>query len=333
MTQDTSKWSDMTREVMNTWIETNSQVWNSWFELMGNVPNSPFVKESKSTINDLSQRLTHNQELLVRFFQLSYKAWQDIYPKVKAGDSWQEVLDAYSGKLYQQLESFAKQTQNTQQLWQLYLKEVQTINQLWTASLGSLFQPMSQALAGTGEPWTELNTLYWDIFYQDTWGKYLSVPLVGPNRELTGKILKGFDSWTLLYRASQQYQLVLADVQVRSFEALMKKLVEMAENGEFVTDVRKFQLIWGKVADKVFEEAFCEEKNLKIRGQFLNALNAYRLEQQKLMEVGMRGVNLPTRSEVDEMHKTIYELRKEVKKMKKILEKSQNQDHQTHSEG
>ena len=37
------------------------------------------------------------------------------------------------------------------------------------------------------------------------------------------------------------------------------------------------------------------------------------------MEIYLRSMNLPTRSEVDEIHRTIYELRKEVKSLKKAL--------------
>jgi NADPH:quinone reductase-like Zn-dependent oxidoreductase len=73
------------------------------------------------------------------------------------------------------------------------------------------------------------------------------------------------------------------------------------------------------VADDIFEKAFCQPENLKVRGSFINSLNNYRIKQQDLMEVYLRSMNLPTRSEVDEIHKTIYELRKEVKSLKKAL--------------
>jgi hypothetical protein len=106
---------------------------------------------------------------------------------------------------------------------------------------------------------------------------------------------------------------------VQSFEELMRELISLAEKGEPVKDWRKFQQLWGQVADGVFEKAFCQEENLKVRGRFVNSLNAYRLHQQGLMEVWMKAMDMPLRSEVDEVHKTIYELRKEVKNLKKSL--------------
>jgi polyhydroxyalkanoate synthesis regulator phasin len=45
----------------------------------------------------------------------------------------------------------------------------------------------------------------------------------------------------------------------------------------------------------------------------------YRLYQQQLMEVFLKMYDLPIRSEVDEIHHSIYELRKDVKSLKKAL--------------
>jgi polyhydroxyalkanoate synthesis regulator phasin len=49
----------------------------------------------------------------------------------------------------------------------------------------------------------------------------------------------------------------------------------------------------------------------------------YRLYQQQLMEVFLKRYDLPTRSQVDEIHRSIYELHKEIKSLKKALEQSQ----------
>ncbi len=330
MSQETTQWSQAATSMIENWLDSSNQIWKNWFELMGNVP-SINQKDSLTTpFTELSQRYVDNQQLLLGFLQLSFKAWQDIFPQVKAGESWQDTLIHYSQKMQKQLEEFSQNTLKTaedrQKLWGLYLKEVQQINQLWTASLGAFFQPMSGAIAGTSEPWVELNNLYWKLFYDESFSKYWQMPLTGPTREFSGKLLKGFDAWANLYHASQNYQLLLADIQVHSFEALMKKLVAMAEKGEIITDWQDFQRVWTSVADAEFEKAFCQEKNLKVRGQFLNALNQYRIQQQDLQEIWMKTVNIPSRREVDEMHKTIYELRKEVKSLKKMLSNPSHED-------
>jgi len=299
---------------------------------MGVLPAPNLVEDAQPELKYLAQRFIDNQDLLMRFLKLSFKAWQDILPKVQSGKDWQAVLQTYTDQMRHQLQEFSvgslKVSQDASQLWQLYLKETQKFSQLWTASLGSFLRPMSKAIAGTPEPWLELNNLYWNLLYEESFGSLMQSPILGPTRELTGKLLRGFDAWTNLYRSSLDYQVVLADVQVRSFEELMRVLVSKAEKGEKVEDWREFQQLWSQVADDVFAEAFCSEDNLKIRGKFLNSLNIYRQQQQALLELWMKGLNLPLRSEVDEIHKTLYELRKEVKQLKKALAKYETQETQ-----
>jgi class III poly(R)-hydroxyalkanoic acid synthase PhaE subunit len=325
MTQETTQWNEMTSNWMNTWAETNSQIWKSWMELMGGGSFRELMDDTQSKLGYATQRFTDNQQILFRFFKLSLDAWKDIFPKVESGQDWQQTLKSYTEQMRTQLDEFStgnlKASQDMTRLWQLYIKETQKFSQLWVSALGSFLKPMGKTIAGTDEPWLEMNDLYWNILYEETFGSLMQSPIFGPTREFTGKMLRGFDAWTNLYRASIDYEIILADVQVRSFEELMGKLVALAEKGQKIEDWRQFQQIWSQVADEVFEKAFCSEDKLKVRGKFLNALNTYRLHQQQLMELWMKAMNIPLRSEVDEIHKSVYELRKEVKRLSKALAK------------
>lgn len=330
-------WSEMANDIAQTWMDAGTQVWKSWFELMEMSSTRNFAETARPGYQHLAQQFAKNQDLSARLLQLSFKTWQDLLPQVEAGENWQQSLSRYNIVVKQQLEEFSlgmgKATQDLGELWKLYLKEVQKINGLWVESLGASLVPLSQTVPGTSEPWIELNNLYWNFVYEQTFGSLTQSPILGPSREFNGKLLRAFDAWTDLYHASVNYQAVLANIQVNSFEELMQELVKQAEadlekgakDKQTVKDWRYFRNVWTEVADRVFDKAFCEEENLKIRGKFLNALNIYRIRQQELTELWMKLMNLPVpvRSEVDEIHKNIYELRKEVNRLKKALEKSE----------
>jgi class III poly(R)-hydroxyalkanoic acid synthase PhaE subunit len=332
-TRNVPNWSEMANDLAQTWMDTGTQAWKSWFDLMGMSSTQNFADRARPGYQHLAQGFAENQDLFARLLQLSFKTWQDIVPQVQAGDNWQQSLARYNAAVRQQLEEFfggvGKATQDLGELWKLYLGEVQKFNQLWVESLGASFGPLSQSVPGTSEPWIELNNLYWNLVYEQTFGSLTQSPILGPSREFNGKLLRSFDAWTDLYRASIDYQAVLASIQVSSFEELMQELVRQAEaelkqgekGKEQVKDWRYFQNVWTNIADRVFHEAFCQEDNLKIRGKFLNALNIYRIRQQELTELWMKLLNVPVpvRSEVDEIHKNIYELRKEVKRLKKSV--------------
>lgn len=322
MDQATAQWTEMATKMVNTWAEMGTQMWKSWFDLMAAVPTPEQVSAAKPEVKTATERFISNRDLFVRFLELSVKAWQDMLPKVESGGDWQSVLNSYNEQLRQQFGNFPlsalKASQDTAQLWQLYMKEMQTVFQLWGSPIGLSLEPLSKISLGDTSGLLELNNLYWDL-YQRSFGSFVQAPSLGLNRELNAKLMDGFDAWTKLYKATLDYQVVISDIQLRSFDALMKKLVELAEKGQKVENWRDFQTLWSQVADDVFAEAFKSENNLKLRGNFINALNAYRVYQQEIMELNMKVLNAPLRSEVDEIHQSIYELKKEIKALKKQL--------------
>jgi class III poly(R)-hydroxyalkanoic acid synthase PhaE subunit len=308
----------MATDFVNTWTETGAKMWSSWFDMMGAIPTP--MGDIRPELQSATQRYLDNREVLVKFLKLSIEAWQDIFPKIQMGD----VLSKYTEQMRHQLDALTTTTTKTSedvgQLWKIYLQQVQKFNQLWLDPLGMSNGIMAKAFLGDTSALIEFNNLY-SRFYEEAFGSWLQAPLLGLPREINRKLIDGFEAWRTLYQASVNYQIVLADIQVKSFEALMKKLVTLVEEGKPVKDWRQFQDVWSVVADDVFEAAFCQSENLKVRGQFINSLNNYRLKQQELMELYLKSMNLPLRSEVDEIHKTIYELRKEVKNLKKALVK------------
>jgi polyhydroxyalkanoate synthase subunit PhaE len=314
-------WNETATDMMNTWTQTGTKMWQSWFELMGNVPNTQIPETTQEDLKKATQRFFDDRDILVKFIKLSVNAWQEIFPKIETGESWLTIVEKYTNQMREQLDDFTKGSlgisKNNAQLWQLYLEETQKFNQLWLNPFSFSFNNLAQG--NHSNALIELNNLYWNLLYEESFGSLMKSPILGPTREFTGKLLNGFDAWSQLYRASLDYQIVLGDIQVKSFEALMKALVNKAEKGETIEDWKQFQALWSQIADDVFAEAFCEEKNLKIRGKFLNALNLYRIEQHKLLEQSLQMMNLPTRSEIDELHKTVYELKKEIKTLKKQL--------------
>jgi class III poly(R)-hydroxyalkanoic acid synthase PhaE subunit len=215
--------------------------------------------------------------------------------------------------------------QNQAQLWQLYLKELQKLNQVWAELLWQSLGNTSTKVAGDRLALSEVTNLYWEI-YEKTLGSFLQSPTLGYTREFNSKLLQGFDSWMNFSKASYDYQIVLADVWLKTFEELIRKLSTSQENSETIENWRQFLQVWSSAFDKVFAQTFGTEDALQVRGKFLNAAMTYRFQQQQIVEVFLKMSDLPIRSEVDEMHRSIYELRKEVKSLKKALAQSQSDE-------
>ncbi|MEB3228020.1 MAG: class III poly(R)-hydroxyalkanoic acid synthase subunit PhaE [Synechocystis sp.] len=316
-------WAEMMTPLSQFWIESSTQAWKNWFELMEKGINAPGSTNAVPGFESLPQQFLQSQQFYGQLLKQSFDMWQSLWPQLTHPTQGTPAIQTYLQQLQQQIQTYTASTQTVQgdldNLWQYYLKEVQKFSQLWLSTWQSSLAPLSQLPNNGVQSWVELNTLYWDALYGKNLGSLMQSPLLGPSREINGQLLRTFDDWVTLYRAMADYQLLEADIQYRGLVALMEQLVERTQQNQPIKTWREFQQVWAIAADQVFEDAFCQENNLKIRGRFINALNRYRIQQQALLEEWLKTFNLPTRSEVDEIHQTIYQLRKEMKQLKKRL--------------
>ncbi len=189
---------------------------------------------------------------------------------------------------------------------------------LWAGLLRLSLEIVSKALVSYALALSELANLYWDI-YEKTFGTVLQSPSLGYTREFNNKLFKSFDAWINFYKANFEYQVVLVDVWLKAFEELTRELASFTEKGETLQNWQQFLQVWSSVFDRVFAQTFRSVDALEVQGKFLNSALTYKLHQQQLMEVFLKMYDLPTRSEVDEIHRSIYEMRKEIKSLKKAL--------------
>jgi class III poly(R)-hydroxyalkanoic acid synthase PhaE subunit len=210
----------------------------------------------------------------------------------------------------------ANASQNQAELWEIYVKGLQKLAQLWAESLQQSRESGSGVVDGYAGALIELNNLYWNI-YEKTFGSVVQSPNLGYAREFNHKLLKGFDAWINFSKANFDYQIVLLDVWLKASEEMMRELASTEEKGEMVQNWQQLLQVWSSVFDRVFAQTFRAENGLEVQGNFLNSALTYRLYQQQLIEVFLKMYGLPTRSEVDEIHRSIYELRKEIKSLKK----------------
>jgi class III poly(R)-hydroxyalkanoic acid synthase PhaE subunit len=144
-------------------------------------------------------------------------------------------------------------------------------------------------------------------------------PGLGMTREFNEKFQVGFDAWISWQLATMEYQGVVGEIWEQAFKQFQEDLISLAEKGEKIESLRDFVLLWTRGAEQVFTDAFQKEKYVLAQGGMLNAAMDYRVQEREIIEVFLNLYDLPTRSELDETHRRLYELRKEVKTLKKAI--------------
>ena len=107
---------------------------------------------------------------------------------------------------------------------------------------------------------------------------------------------------------------------VGKIQLFQEDIVSLAEKGQKIESLRDFVLLWTRGAEEIFTQAFRTEEYVLAQGQMLNAAMAYRIREREIIEIFLKLYDLPTRSELDETHRRIYELRKENKALRKEVE-------------
>jgi class III poly(R)-hydroxyalkanoic acid synthase PhaE subunit len=121
-------------------------------------------------------------------------------------------------------------------------------------------------------------------------------------------------------KAGFEYQVTLGQTWIRAFEEFMQQLVIRAEKGESVPGVRKLLYLWIEIVDRVFTDVFRSAEYIRIQGCLVNTATAYRLREREIVDAFLKSTHLASRSELDEAYRRIYELRKDVKELKKAFQ-------------
>ncbi|NJL34399.1 MAG: hypothetical protein HC893_11680 [Chloroflexaceae bacterium] len=240
-------------------------------------------------------------------------------PRLDAGESWPQVLSNYMEQMREQMMTparIAQTFQSTNELWGLYFEQIQLLTRPYVDALrrtpGSLNDMM------TGGEHSALTDLYWTA-YQETFGRLVNTPGVGLTRELQQKLLEGFGAWTEYRRAVVEYQIALSGAWEKIYEQVLQEMMKRAENGTPIETIGDLIRLWTSAADRGLEQVFRAQDYVDAQNNMVNASMRYRIHEQQIVETFMQGSYVPTRSEVDEAHRNIYQLRREVRALKKTI--------------
>ena len=296
--------------------------WNAWAEQSMQV----FTETNSRTAETVAGQLFASQEQLIKLMRLVTEAWQTIAASGPTPEAWQKALQSYIDQMRQQLTASldaAKWTQNSAELWQRYLQEMQKWGQPWLSAWQQLPNPWGAAFGqNSGNPLREVTNLYWNAFEQ-TFGQSIDQSIglssLGLTRDFNEKVNKAFTLWREQQQAMLDCQLLLANTWLNAFHLLMQKLIALAQSGKTMKNQKELANLWVAVADEQFITLFHSASYAQVQGQLVNSSMALRRQLREINEVWLRAQDMPTRTDLDEAHRQIYELRKEVKALKKAM--------------
>lgn len=152
---------------------------------------------------------------------------------------------------------------------------------------------------------------------------WLKAPAFGYAREHQEHYQKMAVAFVEFQQASKRYNALIMKASQRSFEILESKLAERSEPGRQIDSVRALYDLWVDAAEEAYAEVALSEEFRKVYGDVVNAQMRVRAQMQQ--EVERIGVDLgmPTRTELNSVHKRLHELRRELRNGRGSTEKSE----------
>jgi hypothetical protein len=158
----------------------------------------------------------------------------------------------------------------------------------------------------------------WMNNYQSTFGKLTHVPAFGPIREKQEKIMKGFPVYVNLYNtwveSNINFQTVFTEAMRKTYEKMITET-----KGEITTEKYKdFYKIWLDTYSETLKEFMKSGHFTSDMGKLMTHFMDYQKYSRDMVEENiLKPGNLPTKTDIDEINKDLYTLRKALKDLDK----------------
>jgi len=131
------------------------------------------------------------------------------------------------------------------------------------------------------------------------------------------KFLAVFNAWVAMRQKSLEHNKVMLEAWMKAAGAFAKTLNQRADKGEALESWREVLALWVETANEVLLETQRSEAFLTTQRDLIKASSDLRLAQQDLAEFYSEMFGYPTRTELDDVHRTITELRRELRAFKR----------------
>jgi class III poly(R)-hydroxyalkanoic acid synthase PhaE subunit len=141
---------------------------------------------------------------------------------------------------------------------------------------------------------------------------------------LDRKLASAADKWNTLQKEISDYSNIVMQTWVKAYEEFCDDTEEKIKSEIPPTSWKDLTDNWLNIANQALVEMQKSEGYLATQKKAIDANSEYRLAEQTIVEEYCKLYHLPTRSEIDDLHKKVYELNKELRELRKA-KRQQNQ--------
>jgi poly[(R)-3-hydroxyalkanoate] polymerase subunit PhaE len=205
----------------------------------------------------------------------------------------------------------AEKREDAQDLWQSYMEFWNTLSKAMPAQAGAQ-ESVVETLVGPS-----LGLLGGGHF-DDMVGRMTQGPDLATLWDWDRKGLRIYSAGLSLKQAAGAYQAIVDRAWQEAYKRFISEFSKPAESEkEVVKTWRQGIELWFSVANTTLLESQRSEEFLEAQRKFLRAAMDYRLQLREVAEEFCEIYQIPGRTEVDELARTVHELRREIRALKR----------------
>jgi class III poly(R)-hydroxyalkanoic acid synthase PhaE subunit len=156
----------------------------------------------------------------------------------------------------------------------------------------------------------------WLKIYNAAMVRIVEVPAMGPTREKYEKMMKGFSTFVELYTAWVDSNVNFQSIFMEAMHRMREKTATEMEYKITHEKYKDFYNIWIETYSETFKEFLKSGHFASDMGRLISHFMEFQKYNREMFEENyLKPMNLPTKTEIDEINKELYQLKKTVKEL------------------
>ena len=154
----------------------------------------------------------------------------------------------------------------------------------------------------------------WLKTYNATMGRIVEMPAMGPAREKSEKMMKGFSTFVELYTTWMDSNVNFQSVFMEAMRRMHEKMGSEMEGEISPENYKDFYKLWIETYSETFKEFLKSGHFAEDMGKLMSHFMEFQKYNREMLEENyLKPMNLPTKTDIDEINKELYSLKKTVK--------------------
>ena len=233
-------------------------------------------------------------------------------------DQYQEILKTLWGAPPDRasqavLESWAKMAKAQMEAYWNFLKPVFT-------NFENFPDKIQGVMSGDTQKTLEFYGLFRDT-YEQTLGKIIRMPSMGYFKDIQERTSKAIDSYLEYRVALNEYYSLFYQTSVRAMERVLARLEEFKdEDWSSPEGIKKFYRLWWTINEDTYQELFLSPEFIHLLKEVLSRGLLFKKWLDEIYDKLVEATPLPSKKDMDEVYKAIYDLKKEVRWQRRAIE-------------